>query len=115
MNAFVALAWAEAEPLVDWGHFANLFGVQVAAYLVGSIRFALALAVAYLAWIPGDGAWTKPELARSVFVLAAAILVVVRHAPNIRRILAGTEGRISLPWTRRPAAPPPSVESPAER
>src|SRR5439155_717986 len=38
--------------------------------------------------------WSPPQNIVSVFGLAAAALVVVRHAGNLRRLLAGTENRL---------------------
>lgn len=41
-----------------------------------------------------------PNLALSTVILLVAVLVVARHLGNIRRIVAGTEPRIRMPWTK---------------
>ena len=45
--------------------------------------------------------WSKENLAMSVLSIAIAVLLVVRHHKNLRRILAGTEPKVPLRRSRR--------------
>ncbi|QDU62566.1 Glycerol-3-phosphate acyltransferase [Planctomycetes bacterium Pan216] len=64
---------------------------------VGSVGFALAFALAYL--LLGNP-FSIDQAAMTLFVLIVTVLVLVRHRQNLKRVLAGTEPRIGLPWFR---------------
>lgn len=60
---------------------------------LGSIAAAAALPLlTYLLWAPGHA----PPLVVSVGVLLAAVLIIWKHRPNIERLLAGTETKLTL-------------------
>ena len=60
---------------------------------LGSIAAAAALPLfTYLLWAPGHA----PPLAVSAGVLVAAALIIWKHRPNIERLLAGTESKLTL-------------------
>lgn len=72
-----ALAWLVA--VSSWGYVS-----------LASLLAAVALNLAHLAL----GGFREPTDPRSLFCLAAGILVFVRHASNIRRLCQGTENRL---------------------
>lgn len=60
---------------------------------LGSIAAAAALPLlTYLLWAPGHA----PPLVVSIGVLLAAVLIIWKHRPNIERLLAGTEAKLTL-------------------
>ncbi len=60
---------------------------------LGSITAAAALPLfAYLLWAPGHA----PPFVVSIGVLLASILIIWKHRPNIERLLAGTETKLTL-------------------
>jgi glycerol-3-phosphate acyltransferase PlsY len=60
---------------------------------LGSIAAAASLPLlTYLLWAPGHA----PPLAVSVGVLLAAVLIIWKHRPNIERLLAGAESKLTL-------------------
>jgi glycerol-3-phosphate acyltransferase PlsY len=60
---------------------------------LGSIAAAASLPLlTYLLWAPGHA----PPLAVSVGVLLAAVLIIWKHGPNIERLLAGAEPKLTL-------------------
>lgn len=60
---------------------------------LGSMAAAAALPLfTYLLWAPGHA----PPLAVSTSVLLAAVLIIWKHRPNIERLLAGTETKLTL-------------------
>lgn len=83
---------------------------------IGSIGFAVALIVTHflttaapfstttriLGSDPATAEIVWPNAALSTVIVLVAVLVIVRHVGNIRRILLGTEPRIQLPWTKQP-------------
>jgi glycerol-3-phosphate acyltransferase PlsY len=62
----------------------------------GSIAAACAVALARLVppLAPADGAFSPAELPATLFLLLLATVVILRHGPNLRRMMAGTEPRI---------------------
>lgn len=62
----------------------------------GSLAFALTFALAYL--LSADDPISLRQAALTIFVLVVSLLILVRHASNIGRIVNGTEPRIRLPW-----------------
>lgn len=81
--------------LLSWqatliGLFVWVFGAYVLRYVfVGSVLFAVALPISYLA-IHRDRAWTE-EPAVTVLLSGIAVLVAVRHRSNFRNFLAKRE------------------------
>jgi len=80
--------------------------------LAAAVWLVCALATAYVSLSSMVAALTLPlwvvlvgdGVAVLVFACLAALLVVVRHAGNVRRLFSGTESRIPWPWRRRPPA-----------
>jgi glycerol-3-phosphate acyltransferase PlsY len=88
-GVFIVLAPAAVGiALATWLLFAALFRFVSLA----SIAAAVALAAAQAAF-GGDGAWGA-RLPVTLLTGVAAILVIVRHASNIKRLIAGTERKI---------------------
>jgi glycerol-3-phosphate acyltransferase PlsY len=77
---------------------------------VGSIGFAVAFAVAHLAWTPNP--WSRDHLPLSILVVLLAVLIIVKHRANIGRILNGTESRLSLRRGSTNASAPPNPPTP---
>lgn len=75
---FGALAWLVA--VSSWGYVS-----------LASLCAAVALNLAHLAL----GGWRNPTDPRTLFCLAAAVLVFLRHASNIGRLLRGTENPLA--------------------
>lgn len=69
-------------------------GVWLAA--AGATRISSAASLAAAAAAPIGALLTGRPPATVVFAAAAGALIIVRHQQNIRRLLAGTESRISL-------------------
>lgn len=78
---------------------------------LGSILAALALPAAALAFDGPAAAFGPDLLPRTVVLLLAAALVVVRHRANLRRLLAGAEPRLGQKAT--PPLDPAPVETDA--
>jgi acyl phosphate:glycerol-3-phosphate acyltransferase len=71
-----------------------------------SLAALCAAAIAPLAaWIAGFS-WSE-----IIFTLALAVLIFVRHAPNIARLRAGTEPRFGDKNEAQDSAPPPPTEA----
>ena len=93
LGALLALS----PPVLGVGAAVFLAAVLLTRWIsLGSVLGALAAAVS---------AWILPSAGRplAVFVSLLAVLVVVRHRANIRRILAGTERRFGEKITISPA------------
>ena len=84
LGVLLALAW----PV---GLIAAALWLATAAISQYSSLAALVAAVA----VPGL-AWLFADPPRAMALSVIAILVVIRHRENVHRLLAGTEGRISL-------------------
>ncbi len=93
LGAFLGLAWL---PTL-LGAMVWLVVRQVTRYVsVASMTAVVAIPVA-MAFVPdpvnaGQRTWLKTELI--VFGALVALLVIVRHRSNIKRLLAGTENKI---------------------
>ncbi|MCZ6688559.1 MAG: glycerol-3-phosphate 1-O-acyltransferase PlsY [Planctomycetota bacterium] len=86
--------------LVVW-----LIGTYLLRYVfVGSVLFALALPVSFLA-LEGRRAWSE-EMGVTLLLIGICLIVAIRHRSNFRRFMAGEEGKT--------AAPDPEVTSDAE-
>ena len=84
LGVLLALAWPVAL-------LAALLWLAIAALCRYSSLAALVAAVAAAAL----GAWLT-EPARALLIAGIALLIILRHHENIRRLLAGTESRISF-------------------
>jgi acyl phosphate:glycerol-3-phosphate acyltransferase len=84
LGVLLALAWPVAlGAAATWLATAAVSRYSSLAALVGAV-VAAALATAFL------------DPARAAVIAVIALLVIVRHHENIRRLVAGTEGRISF-------------------
>jgi glycerol-3-phosphate acyltransferase PlsY len=93
LGTLLALAWpVGAIACGTWLLAALLFRISSIAALAAMAAAPVA------AWSLGDGV-------TGAVVLAIAALVWVRHLPNIRRLIAGTEPRISLSGGSAKAVP----------
>lgn len=70
-------------------------------------RYSSAAALAAAAIAPVATGFTTGSLAITLIVLALSAILIWRHAPNIRRLLAGTEGKVG---ERKQPNPPESSE-----
>lgn len=65
---------------------------------IASIALAFAFPAAILLLrtprAPGEAAFRDGELPLFLFACAAGLFIIIRHIPNIRRVLAGTEPRM---------------------
>jgi glycerol-3-phosphate acyltransferase PlsY len=105
-GVFLVLAPAAAGiALAAWGLLAALFHYVSFASIV-----AAAALVAAQALLGTDAFGDRLPIVLLAAVMAA--LVIVRHASNIRRLLAGTETKIGA--KRPPDAPPPAAPDPSE-
>jgi glycerol-3-phosphate acyltransferase PlsY len=87
LGAFLALdLWLAAGAVVTWLVIAAFFRYSSLAALV-----AAAFAAFFSFFLHGMG---RLALEPAVGVTAIAVLLLWRHADNIRNLLAGTEGRI---------------------
>ncbi len=97
LGVLLAIAWPVGVlACLTWLAVAALFRISSLAALVAVAAapvFAYAIAYGPL----GGTDWVDPQ--RAEFAVGVAILVILRHAGNIRRLLAGTEPRIGQ---RRP-------------
>jgi glycerol-3-phosphate acyltransferase PlsY len=93
-SAGVFLALAPLATLAALGVFAVVIALSRMVSL-GSLAAAVVLPVAYASWPPAGASLPDPTL---VLCGIAAVLVVVRHRENVKRIVAGTEPRL---WGNR--------------
>jgi glycerol-3-phosphate acyltransferase PlsY len=61
---------------------------------LGSILASAAFGAAYLL-LDWDHAWTIPAASKTTFAICVPLLIIWRHRSNIRRMLAGTESRVT--------------------
>ncbi len=89
----VGLALAPRTTLIAFGVWVVI--VLVTRYVsLGTILASLAFVVAYLVEASLDGnPLDRAHMAMTLFSVAVASLVVVRHKSNIRRLVAGTENK----------------------
>lgn len=90
----ILVPWPTAWGLVAWAGLVLLTRMVS----IGSIGFAVIFAASYFALEPEPAGVER--LGLSALVVLAAILIIVRHRENIRRILGGTESKVRLPWTK---------------
>jgi glycerol-3-phosphate acyltransferase PlsY len=84
LGVLLAIAWPVAiAAAVLWLATAIVFHYSSLAALVGAVAAVVLAAV-------------MVEPSRALLIAAIALLVILRHHENIRRLLAGTEGRISF-------------------
>jgi acyl phosphate:glycerol-3-phosphate acyltransferase len=84
LGVLLALAWPVAAlAAAIWLATAALFRYSSLAALVGAVAAAAFAAL-------------RVDPARAGLIAAVAFLVILRHHENIRRLIAGTESRISL-------------------
>ena len=84
LGVLLAIAWPVAiAAAVLWLATAIVFHYSSLAALVGAVAAVVLAAV-------------MVEPARAWLIAGIALLVILRHHENIRRLLAGTEGRISF-------------------
>jgi glycerol-3-phosphate acyltransferase PlsY len=96
-GVFLVLAPAAAGiALATWALFAALFRYVSLASIVAALALLLAQALV-------DGKAFRERLSVTGFVAVVVLLVIVRHVPNIRRLIAGTESKIGA--KRTPEAP----------
>lgn len=95
IGIFIPICWQA----VLWAVAVWLLVVLFWRYVsLASISAAAALPLlVYLLYAPGHA----PPVVVSVGTLTATVLVIVRHAPNIARLLNGSEPQISIGRTRR--------------
>ena len=61
---------------------------------LASMLAAVAFGVAHLT-LEGKAAWTAAATSRTAFAVAVPLLIIWRHRANIRRMLSGTEPKVS--------------------
>ncbi|MFO0881133.1 MAG: glycerol-3-phosphate 1-O-acyltransferase PlsY [Gemmataceae bacterium] len=84
----VLVPWTTVAVLATWGLVLWLTRyVSLASIVAAAALFGLRLLT-----VPTP--WSQEHLVITLFCLAGAVLVLVRHQANIRRILAGTEHRL---------------------
>jgi glycerol-3-phosphate acyltransferase PlsY len=66
---------------------------------LSSIAGALAFVAGHFAWT--DEPWSRQHLALSLLAIAIAVLLIIRHHKNLRRIIQGTEPKVPLRQSRR--------------
>jgi glycerol-3-phosphate acyltransferase PlsY len=72
--------------------------VFLASRYVSLASIVAAVAVPVAQHVTGEhfrGKWREPLIA-TIFLALAAVLVIVRHRSNFRRLLAGTENRVAF-------------------
>jgi len=92
VGVFVPLCWmAVAAAAVVW-----VIVVSITRYVsLGSVVAAAALPLCtYFLYVPGTP--HAPPVSVSLATALVAILIIVKHGANIRRLLAGTESRLKL-------------------
>ena len=71
--------------------------VAVAVWLVLAVAFRYSSLAALIAAVAGAAlAAVIADKATALLIAGIALLIIARHHANIRRLLAGTESRISL-------------------
>lgn len=65
---------------------------------VGSLAFAVAFAVVYL--FSAESPWAASEIALTGIVILLAVMIILKHRTNIRRVIEGTEPRIRFRRSR---------------
>jgi glycerol-3-phosphate acyltransferase PlsY len=80
----VLFPWIVIGLMLMWFVVARVFKLASLASLLAAVLFPIAVAVAGYSW---------PEV---VVIAAIAVLVVVRHLPNLRRLARGTELRTEV-------------------
>ena len=90
IGAFPVIGWlAVVADLVLW-----LIAAAVWRYAsLSSILWAVALPLMFY-WLYAPGHHPPPDV--TVGVVAAAVLILWRHRPNLRRLIEGTESRLSF-------------------
>jgi glycerol-3-phosphate acyltransferase PlsY len=95
VGAFLMICWpAVVAAMVMWlivlavGRYVSLASVLAAASLP---------LLTYMFYAPGHA----PARAITIGTVAGAVMIILRHKPNIERLVAGTEGRVSLRRERR--------------
>ncbi len=93
--------------LAPWPTMVALFVwavvTSVSGYVsLGSITSAAVLPVAFIAFSQGD---LRSEWHLLALVIAVAVIVILRHRGNIKRLIAGTESRFNFHRKRRPRSP----------
>jgi glycerol-3-phosphate acyltransferase PlsY len=90
IGAFLVIGWlAVVADLVLW-----LIAAAVWRYAsLSSILWAVALPLMFY-WLYAPGHHPPPDI--TVGVVAAAVLILWRHRPNLRRLIEGTESRLSF-------------------
>jgi glycerol-3-phosphate acyltransferase PlsY len=86
--------------LATWALFAAAFRYVSLASIFASLSLAVAHALV-------DTRAFDARLPVTVFVAAVVALVILRHVPNIRRLIAGTEHKIGAKRTMDMSAPEP--------
>jgi glycerol-3-phosphate acyltransferase PlsY len=95
LGVFIPICWQAVLWAIAVWLLVALFWRYVS---LASISAAAALPLlVYLLYAPGHG----PPVAVSAGTLAATVLVIVRHGPNILRLLNGTEPQITIGRARR--------------
>jgi glycerol-3-phosphate acyltransferase PlsY len=80
----VLFPWIVLGLMILWFVVARVFKLASLASLLAAVLFPIAVAVAGYSW---------PEV---VAIAALAVLVLVRHVPNLRRLVRGTELRTEV-------------------
>jgi len=106
-GAGAVLGMAPAACAVGLAAFVAVAGISRMMSL-GSVAAAVAAPLAFVFFL-NEGGSPAQRVPVGAFLVTLAILVLVRHVPNFRRIAAGTEPRIGQ---RPAAAPPPAKENP---
>jgi glycerol-3-phosphate acyltransferase PlsY len=65
---------------------------------LSSIAGALAFVAGHFAWTAEP--WSRDKLAMSLLAIAIAVLLIIRHHKNLRRIIQGTEPKVPLRRTQ---------------
>ncbi|QEH37364.1 Glycerol-3-phosphate acyltransferase [Aquisphaera giovannonii] len=81
---------ASAAAAVAWFATFGLTRIVSASSIAGAVGFV----AAYFARTPEP--WSRERLAMSLFAIAIAILLIGRHRKNLKRLMDGTEPRVSL-------------------
>jgi glycerol-3-phosphate acyltransferase PlsY len=95
VGAFLMICWpAVVAAIVMW-----LIVLAVGRYVsLASILAAASLPLlTYMFYAPGHA----PARAITIGTVAGAVMIILRHKPNIERLVAGTESRVSLRRERR--------------
>ncbi len=84
----VLAPWATLTAAVAW-----ILVVASSRYVSAASVVAAIVLAGYQMVVP-DQPWSGPQLVVTLFCALAALLVVVRHASNLQRLLSGTENRL---------------------